>query len=74
MYLKAWNTQESIADSVGVDKATISRIINSLQKAITVEMQQNFKPLLYNIWNTPKQDNDRKHFGAFPFADNKYNG
>ena len=28
---------------------------NSLQKAITVEMQQNFKPLLYNIWNLPKQ-------------------
>ena len=27
---------------------------------------KDFKPLLYNIWNTPKQDNDRKHFGAFP--------
>jgi len=30
------------------------------------EIGKNFKPLLYNIWNTPKQDNDRKHFGAFP--------
>ena len=30
------------------------------------EFGQEFKPLLYNIWNVSKQDNDRKHFGAFP--------
>ena len=66
LYLKAWNTQESIADSVGVLRQTITNIINNAKKRQLSEIGKNFKPLLYNIWNTPKQDNDRKHFGAFP--------
>jgi DNA modification methylase len=30
------------------------------------ESEKIFKPFIYNIWNTAKQDNERKHFGAFP--------
>jgi len=66
LYLKAWNTQESIADILGIPRVTITDIVNNVGKARTVEIDKNFTPLLYNIWNTPKQDNDRKHFGAFP--------
>ena len=73
LYLKAWNTQKSIEDILNIPQQTITRIIENTQKDKIVEMG-NFTPLLYNIWNLPKQDNDRKHFGAFPFADNKYNG
>jgi len=39
--------QESIADSVGVPKKTISNIVNKGQKSKIAEMAQNFKPLLY---------------------------
>jgi len=65
LYLKAWNTQKSIEDILNIPQQTITRIIENTQKDKIVEMG-NFTPLLYNIWNLPKQDNDRKHFGAFP--------
>ena len=66
LYLKAWNTQESIADILGISKDTVSDIVNKSEKRQMSDFRQTFKPLLYNIWNLPKQDNDRKHFGAFP--------
>jgi DNA modification methylase len=66
LYLKAWNTQESIADILGVDQATIGRLVENMQNRHLSNLHETFKPLLYNIWNLPKQDNDRKHFGAFP--------
>ena len=69
LYLRAWNTQESIADVLGVDsKQTVSNIVDSSKKRQLSEFGQAFTPLLYNLWNLPKQDNDRKHFGAFPVA------
>lgn len=69
LYLRAWNTQESIADVLGVDsKQTVSNIVDSSKKRQLSEFGQAFSPLIYNIWNLPKQDNDRKHFGAFPVA------
>lgn len=67
LYLKAWNTQQSIADILGVDKKTVSNIINkSVENMTNVKNSTNFKPELYNIWKLDKQDNERKHFGAFP--------
>lgn len=66
LYLKAWNTQESIADILGVPQQTVARIIENTQIGHLSEMGKTFKPLLYNIWNLQKQDNERKHFGAFP--------
>jgi len=27
-------------------------------------MQNDFKPLIYNIWNTPRQDHETNHFGS----------
>ena len=66
LYLKAWNTQESIADILGVNQMTISNIVDSNKNRQMSDFIKTFKPLLYNIWNLPKQDNDRKHFGAFP--------
>jgi DNA-binding XRE family transcriptional regulator len=66
LYLKAHNTQEQIANITGVPKQTINDIIEKSEKRICSEFGQTFTPLLYNIWNTPKQDNERKHFGAFP--------
>lgn len=43
LYLRAWNTQEAIADMFGIDKATISRLLQNRQMS---EMQQDFKPSL----------------------------
>ena len=65
LYLKAWNTQEGIADILGVTQKSISNIIDS-KKGHLSDISNNFTPLIYNIWNTQKQDNERKHFGAFP--------
>ena len=58
--------KKSIADIIGVTQPTITRIIENAQNGKISEMGQTFKPLIYNIWNLPKQDNERKHFGAFP--------
>jgi len=30
------------------------------------EIDKTFKPFLYNIWNTNKNNNEQKHFGNFP--------
>jgi hypothetical protein len=37
-------------EKFGVDKATVNRL---LQNGNFAEMQQDFKPFLYNIWNVP---------------------
>jgi len=79
MYLQAWNTQQSIAEELGVSQKTISDIINVSNLAnsgqITKEWNLNSedknhdpaKPILYNIWKLAKQDNQNSsHFGAFP--------
>lgn len=66
LYLKAENTLESVAEIISVPKMTVSDIVKKYEKDKVGDFVQNFTPLLYNIWNTPKQDNDRKHFGAFP--------
>lgn len=66
LYLKAWNTQESIADILGVPQQTVADIVKNTEKRHLSNFGETFKPLLYNIWNLQKQDNERKHFGAFP--------
>jgi hypothetical protein len=50
------NTQERIAEVMGIDQATITKIINSVKNAKISEMHKTFTPFLYNIWNTPKGD------------------
>jgi len=60
-YLKAENTQESVAKKFNVDDQTVANIRK------TAKMQDfEFQPLLYNIWNTSKEENAIKHFGLFP--------
>jgi DNA modification methylase len=66
LYLKAWNTQQSIADILGVNQDTISEIVKSTEKSQMQIFREDFSPLLYSVWNLQKQDNERKHFGAFP--------
>jgi len=64
LYLRAWNTQQSIADMFGIDKATVNRVLQNVQMH---EMQQDFEPPLYNILNLSKQDSlIDSHFGSFP--------
>lgn len=65
-YLKAWNTQESVADEYGVTHPTVRSIVENVKNSTCGEFYKTFKPYLYNIWNLDKQDNERKHFGAFP--------
>ena len=58
--------QEAVAEIVGVPQNTISVIVDNIRKRQLSIFDKDFKPFIYNIWNTPKQDNERKHFGAFP--------
>jgi DNA modification methylase len=67
LYLRAWNgSYKNMSTILGEPESTIKDIVKSAEKGHLSNFGQNFKPLIYNIWNTPKQDNDRKHFGAFP--------
>lgn len=64
LYLRAWNTQEAIADVMGVDRTVVTRIV---QKDSSGDLHNDFKPPIYNIWNLAKQDNATdSHFGSFP--------
>lgn len=63
LYLKAENTQESIAELFGCDQKTITNTIDNYRKNSTPGKSPE-NQFLYNIWNTPKQDNAVKHFGA----------
>jgi DNA modification methylase len=65
-YLKAWNTQEAIAEIMNVGIATVNDVIKKFEKRQMSIFEETFKPLLYNVWKLQKQDNERKHFGAFP--------
>lgn len=62
LYLKAEYTQQMIGEIVGLDRSIITKMVQKLQ----LQEMHIDNPLLYNIWNLSKQDNDRKHFGAFP--------
>jgi DNA modification methylase len=70
MYLRAWNTQESIAEELGVTQQTVSNILT--KNSTDVKISKDFKPYLYNIWNLHKAEKDTSHFGHFPqiFMDN----
>jgi DNA modification methylase len=64
-YLRAWNTLGSIAEENNIDEKTVDRIIaGHFDKS--GEMSLDFKPQIYNIWNTPRQDHETNHFGSFP--------
>jgi len=52
-HLRAWNTQESIADAFGVDKSTVNRIL--LQIGKSAETQQDFTPPIYACAQVPGQ-------------------
>lgn len=50
-YLRAWHTQQDIADKLGLPKQTLSDKIKSLsENGQMSEIGHNFKPFLYNIW------------------------
>ena len=69
MYLHAGNTQQSIADELGVSQQTILRIIDNIHLGSSSQMDKEWnlsskdanhdstKPFRYNIWNMAKQDN-----------------
>jgi DNA modification methylase len=65
LYLRAWNTQEAIADMFGIDHKTVSNILGKFGHLS--EITKDFNPPIYNIWNLQKQDNyTESHFGSFP--------
>ncbi|WP_420264077.1 DNA methyltransferase [Candidatus Magnetominusculus dajiuhuensis] len=67
-YLKGWNTQEAIAERYGITKQAVSKIIEKLSTNSNIAKSlQNFKPIIYSIWNTEKGDGV-SHFGAFPIV------
>ena len=67
LYLRAWNTQQSIADMFGVAHNTVYTIVDNFKNAHLGEIEADFEPPIYNIWKLNKQDNATKsHFGSFP--------
>jgi len=66
LYLRAENTQEKIAELMQLTQPGILNIIENIKKMQLQDFYNSFISFIYNIWNLQKQDNDRKHFGAFP--------
>jgi predicted DNA-binding protein (UPF0251 family) len=65
LYLHAELTQKDVAERIGVSEGYIAEILKNCKNAKYEEIK-DFKPILYNIWNTSKEDNSIKHFGLFP--------
>lgn len=61
LYLKAWNTQRSIADILGEPRSTIKDVIKLGEKARTGDFAQTFEPFIYNIWNLHKAEKETEH-------------
>ena len=68
LYLHAVNTQERIAEVVGVTQKAVSNIVENLSKNGTnADFTKTFTPSLYTVWNLAKQQTaDESHFGSFP--------
>jgi len=67
LYLRAWNTQEKVAEILKIAQQTVSDVIASnTDSAHMLKIGKDFEPKLYNIWNMPKADKETKHFGYFP--------
>jgi len=66
LYLRAWNTQETIAGLLGMTQRAIGIIVENRKNGQVSDFSKTFKPILYNVWNLAKQDNERSYFGAFP--------
>ncbi len=47
-----FGTHQSIADILGVPKMTISDVISKYEKGHLSNFAKDFKPFIYNIWNT----------------------
>jgi hypothetical protein len=54
-YLRAWNTLESIANEHNIDVSNVKKII-AAHFDKSGEMSLDFKPQIYNIWNTQRQN------------------
>ena len=59
LYLKCL-TQQQIADEVGVERTTITKILDKLVQDVKngkyaeIHKMSNFQPFLYNVWNLLK--------------------
>ncbi|RXG64774.1 hypothetical protein ES695_10905 [Candidatus Atribacteria bacterium 1244-E10-H5-B2] len=82
LYLRAWNTQKSIAkELLGDEKkqSSISDIMKNIENSIAGKIDKSWnlknddpgyskeKPFLYNIWNLQKAEKETSHFGHFPW-------
>ena len=56
LYLRAWNTQESIAEELGVSQKSISDILS--KNSTDGKFTKDFSPYLYNIWNLHKAEKE----------------
>ena len=65
LYLRAWNTNSGIGEIYNISESGVRDIINRSYSKFT-ETADTFKPFIYNIWNTPRQDHETNHFGSFP--------
>ena len=63
------NTQEQIADAVGMSRASIVEYLSKMSEKYNrndSDNFSNFEPELYSVWNFGKATNEVKHFGNIP--------
>jgi DNA-directed RNA polymerase specialized sigma subunit len=53
LHLRAWNTQKSIADILGVTQGTVNGVIEQNIKNQDSLIFNNDELKIYNIWNLP---------------------
>jgi len=69
LYLRAWNTQEKVAEELGIPRTTVESMLKRFDENVQMhKIVKEFKPYLYNIWTLQKQDHETDHFGTFPLT------
>ncbi len=61
LYLKAELTQKQVSEEIGVSEGKVNEILKNCKYTVP----EDFKPFLYNLWNSSK-DNSITHFGNIP--------
>lgn len=67
LYLRAWNTQEKIAEEIECPRETVRDVIKKIgENGNFAEIAKNFKNQLYDVWSYHRADNKVRYPGNVP--------
>jgi len=72
LYLRAWHTQQSVADLINEEfgeehgRTWVRDVVDNGTERKLSDFADSYEPPLYNIWKQQKKGDGSEHFGGFP--------